>query len=407
MREVYIFKHYNLIKINPSPEIWLKSIKVRMRMVNILIQNIKKKFIHTNIIFHKYQLTKDNARILFFFSNEFIKSALNSLDNVIGIESFSPALRTSNKINNIIQRTTDICREVLQKGDTFAVRVKRSGNHEYTSHDVAVKVGQAILDNFTDLNLKVNLTNPKKKIFIEIRDEFSYIFTDIIKSRWGGLPIEDNKKVICMDIGRLNDFLAGFLIMRRGCVLYPILFKINEDENTIKKWILNWKEIMKYTPYSILKFRIINVVDILKVIEKDLKERAFFCAICRMIRFEILGKILNGSNFGEIERIKAITDGVSLNGTTYCTDEVDLESIALNHLFLNLPIFTPVIGLDSQNINKYLSEISINLNSIDYCCFKPKSQQINTEEIKKLYKSLKIDNLINQCINKIEEFNVS
>jgi len=55
------------------------------------------------------------------------------------------------------------------------------------------------INEFIGLNLKVNLTNPKKKIFIEVRQEFTYIFTDIIGSKWGGLPIETQKKIIIMD----------------------------------------------------------------------------------------------------------------------------------------------------------------------------------------------------------------
>ena len=215
---------YNIIKVNPSPEIWLKSRKVKIRMLKALMNNIKNSLKRVKISFHKYQLSKDSARIFFFFNNEDIKKASEVIKKAFGVYSFSPVLRTSNKLKNIIERTIEVGEEVLKTNDTFALRVKRSGFHDYSSQDVAIKVGQEVMDNFSHLNLKVNLSSPKKEIHIEIRGEFSYIFTDLIYTNWGGLPSEYTRKILCNDIGRLNDLLAAFLVMRRGCELYPIFF---------------------------------------------------------------------------------------------------------------------------------------------------------------------------------------
>ena len=136
-----------------------------------------------DIKFNKYQLSKDSSRIFFFFKNEDIPRAVKVLKNTIGIQSLSPALRTSNQIKNITERTIQVCKNYLEEGDTFAVTVKRSGKHDYNSRDVAVKVGKAILDDLHILNLKVNLTAPKKVVYIEVRNEFSYLFAKKFKKR--------------------------------------------------------------------------------------------------------------------------------------------------------------------------------------------------------------------------------
>ena len=240
MENSYILKQYNLILIRYG-EIWLKSQKVKIRMLKILINNIKKMLKKRSITFHKYQLSKDSSRVLFFFKNEDIPRALEVLKNVFGIYSASPALRTSNRLENICERAIEVGNHILKKDDTFAIRVKRSGKHDYTSMDVAKIVGKTILDTFSNLELKVNLTSPKKVIFVEIRDDFSYIFTDIIKSNWGGLPIENQKKVVVMDIGRLNDLISSFLLMKRGCVVYPVLFEITHNKIIFNIWKSNWK----------------------------------------------------------------------------------------------------------------------------------------------------------------------
>ncbi len=406
MKQNTILKQYNLIKINPSPEIWLKSMKVRMRMVKTLTNNIKQRLKSSRITYHKFQLSKDSTRIFFFFNNEDIQDAMDLFEKVFGIDSFSPALRTSNNMKNIVQRTLEVCEDVLFKNDTFAIRVKRSGKHNYTSQDVAKKVGQAILDNFPGLNLKVNLSNPMRTVFIEIRGEFSYIFTEIIKSKWEGLPIESKKKILCMDIGRLNDILAGFLLMRRGCEISPILFKLTNENSNIEKWKKNWKEVKEFSPYLKFKLKIINLLEILGRIQDSLKEKKYLCAICRLLRFEILSKLLKESKIEDFESIKAISDGTSLNNSTLCTDIVDLESLSKNYMFSEYPIFTALIGLDAKEIKDIITKISRTLSHLDYCSFKPQNQEIDCDILMKLYKSLNIKNMISEVLENIEEKNI-
>lgn len=209
-----------------------------------------------------------------------------------------------------------------------------------------------------------------------------------------------------MDIGRINDLLAGFLLMRRGCEISPILFKLTNDNITLEKWINNWREIIGYTPHSKFKIRIINLLTILKRIQDNLDDKDYLCAICRLLRFEILSKLLKELQIEDFERIKAITDGISLNNSTSCTDIVDLESISLNYLFSEYPIFTPLIGLEAEDINEISSKISSSLSSLDYCLFKPQNQEINREDLIKIYNSLNVNNLLSEALKNIEEINI-
>ncbi|MFW9945973.1 MAG: THUMP domain-containing protein [Candidatus Odinarchaeota archaeon] len=405
MENSYHLKQYNLILIRYG-EIWLKSQKVKIRMLKILINNIRMMLKKRNISFHKYQLSKDSSRILFFFKNEDIPDALQVLKNVFGIYSVSPTLRTSNRMENICEKAIEVGKNILTKFDTFAIRVKRSGKHDYTSMDVAKIVGKTILDTFTSLELKVNLTSPKKVIFVEIRDDFSYIFTDIIKSNWGGLPIENQKKVIVMDIGRLSDLISGFLLMKRGCVIYPVLFEITHNKELFNIWKLNWKELAQYVPFLKFSIKKINIVNILKFIEEKIQDKDYFCGICKLIRLEFLSKLIENLGFNADIKIRAITDGVSLNNATFCPDYVDFNSISLNYLFSNYPIFTPIIGLDLDEINELVKKVSFALKEFDYCVFQPKNQKFDSKKLKELYQSLEISDLVEQNIQNIEDIQI-
>ena len=407
MNNMTQLESYNIIKVNPSPEIWLKSRKVKIRMLKALMNNIKNSLKHARINFHKYQLSKDSARIFFFFRNEDIKKASEVIKKVFGVYSFSPVLRTSNKLKNIIERTIEVGEEVLKQNDTFALRVKRSGVHEYSSQDVAVKVGQEVIDHFSHLNLKVNLTSPNKEIHIEIRGEFSYIFTDVIYTKWGGLSIEHTRKILCGDIGRLNDLLAAFLLMRRGCELYPIVFEVSETPGLIEKRFLNWRELGKYSFHLDLVVKKINIVKILEKVRQTPVSNKYFCSICRLLRFDILSKLINKLDDKNFSSIRAISDGASLNNNTLCNDDVDLESIALNYMFSEYPIFTPAIGVNKNKAGSLIKKISNEIELLDYCQFKPQNQEIDIEQIKILYKSLDLDTLIEKSIDDIKEYNLS
>ncbi|MFX1413711.1 MAG: THUMP domain-containing protein, partial [Promethearchaeota archaeon] len=290
--------------------------------------------------------------------------------------------------------------------DTFAIRVKRSGKHDYTSMDVAKIVGKTILDNFKNLDIKVNLSSPKKVIFIEIRDNFSYIFSEIIKSNWGGLPIETQKKIIVIDIGRLNDLVSGFLLMKRGSMIYPILFQMTEKPELFNIWLSNWKELTKFIPFYQFILKRVNLLEILKFVIKKIDNKKYICGICSLIRFDILSRIIESLYISSDIKVRAITEGISLNNSTFCPDQVELNSIALNYLFSNFPIFTPIIGLDLDEFNDLIKSISVNLKEFDYCELKPKEQDFNLKILKELYESLELDEKIQQAIQKIEEIKI-
>ena len=161
-----------------------------------------------------------------------------------------------------------------------------------------------------------------------------------------------------MDIGRLNDLIAGFLLLRRGSEIYPVLIDIKEEKADNEIWLSNWKEVGEYVPYSRFQLIIIDIYDILKKISSDLIDKQYFCGICRLIRFEILSKIIMNPKYHFHKKIRASIDGTSLNRSSFCPDSIDLYTLGINSLISNFPIFTPVIGFGEGRINDLISKIS-------------------------------------------------
>jgi thiamine biosynthesis protein ThiI len=400
MENVTILPLYNVLLIRYA-EIWLKSQKVKVRMLKTLMNNAKTALDREEIPYHKYQMSKDSSRVFFFFNNEDMLKAMPVILRVFGIYSISPALRTSNKIKNIIERSIEVAKDIMKPNESFAVRVKRSGDHNFTSIELASLVGKEINEKLSHLNLKVNLSNPDRKIYIEVRDEFSYIFSDIIISPWGGLPIESRKKLFVLDIGRLSDLTAGFLIMRRGAEIHPILFKMMDDPGYIESWIENWKKIGLYSSYRNFTVNVIDLLGIMNEVIPLLDNKSLTCSFCRILRFVSIQALKENLHIQSFQNIRAIVDGLSFNNMNDCYDEIDLNSIGLNHHFSGFPIFTPLIGFDQQEIDELSKKISNQLIKLDYCQLKPKNQIFQAEEVMKVFKTLNLVSLLNKALKEM------
>lgn len=72
----------------------------------------------------------------------------------------------------IAELSLQLARERIPPGSTFAARTVRRGKHPFTSIDVNVAVGSAIVNG---LGLEVNLDNPDYVVFVNIIDECAYI----------------------------------------------------------------------------------------------------------------------------------------------------------------------------------------------------------------------------------------
>jgi adenylyl- and sulfurtransferase ThiI len=101
------------------------------------------------------------------------------LSRIFGVKSFSPAykIETSDlrEISKIAQEL--FCSRI--QGKEFMVRVRRAGSHPFTSKDAEREIGGFLYDNCNPK--KVNLTNPEFTVYIEIRDDTTYLYDIIVK----------------------------------------------------------------------------------------------------------------------------------------------------------------------------------------------------------------------------------
>ena len=213
-------------------EIGLKGIPIRRRFEQLLIQDLKKALTYAGVY---NTITTTRGRV--FIEVDDPTAASDVLNRVFGITSFSVVEETSADLPAIT--TAAVSAANFAENEQFAIRVTRIGNHDFTSQDVAVTAGQAIVDV---TGAPVNLGEPQHEIFIEIRDRRAFIFTERIHGP-GGLPYGSQGTTIAV-IQNEEDLLAAWLIMRRGCVVTIVCPKALADQ---ARALYPWQNIKIHT----------------------------------------------------------------------------------------------------------------------------------------------------------------
>ena len=178
-------------------EISLKSDKVRRRFEKQLEVNIKYVLDKEKIA---YKIERLPLQGRFFIHTDSIEETAKILSEVFGIVSISPVKKVNSELSAIFDEGLKFADVLIKKDNTFAIRVRRSGQHEYTSQDVANEVGALINKKFNKRNIKVDLTNPDVTIFIEIRGKWAYIFKDTIDGL-GGFPYNSQDNLVSLFFG--------------------------------------------------------------------------------------------------------------------------------------------------------------------------------------------------------------
>ena len=108
--------------------------------------------------------------------------------------------------------------ELLQEGlfsgeESFAIRCRRVGTHEFTSQEMAAYCGAVVVE---ETGAPVNLSHPEFQIYVEVRGDKTYFFHEKIPGL-GGLPVGTQGRVVALVSGGIDSPVAAFLMMKGMC----------------------------------------------------------------------------------------------------------------------------------------------------------------------------------------------
>ncbi|RLF27195.1 MAG: hypothetical protein DRN01_03035 [Thermoplasmata archaeon] len=215
-------------------ELALKSQRVRRRFEETLIRNIDYALDKKNII---HSIKQEWGRIYVYGSK--IEEITRMLTRIFGVVSVSPAFEVQSSVDVIGETVVLVLKSLSpQQGKSFALRVTRTGTHDFTSQSLAIKVGDVVRRT---LNLVVDLDEPDVEVFIEVRGEKAFVYTEKLKGP-GGLPAGTQGNVMAL-IESKRDVLASWFLLRRGCsVVALVLGKKELVKSLVDGWFL-WEHV--------------------------------------------------------------------------------------------------------------------------------------------------------------------
>jgi len=148
----------------------------------------------------------------------------DNLNKVFGIHSISFVHLVDKNMEDIKNKSYELVNDYIESHSikTFKVEVKRADkSFEYTSIEFAALIGEKVLEKFKEL--KVDVKNPDMILYIDIRQEGVYLYSEKIKCA-GGLPTGTSSKGTLLLSGGIDSPVAGTLMQKRGMVINAVSF---------------------------------------------------------------------------------------------------------------------------------------------------------------------------------------
>ncbi len=166
-------------------------------------------------------LSRERGRVYLFCSD--VSQGALLLARTPGIVSFSLCLDIRADFEEILDAFGSLSKNYLEMGDSFAVRARRTGNHPFTSQELAAKAGERVLETNKEKELKVDLTNPEKPLFVEVRSTRAFLYLGTVPGM-GGFPVGVGGTVLAL-LSKNCRPQASLLMMKRGCRVLPVLLR--------------------------------------------------------------------------------------------------------------------------------------------------------------------------------------
>jgi len=376
-------------------EIALKSDRVRVKFVSKLKSNIieafKSRGLHTRVR-HRW------SRILIDCNND-IDLSCRIASRIFGLKYIAPYRYVDLEELESFMKTYSP--RLLKGVESFAIRVRRTGTHSFTSKDLERRVGSIVK---ASSNLRVDLDNPDRTIYIEVHDNECYIYTNRIEAP-GGLPLGTSSRVVSLVSGGIDSPVATWLIMKRGCPV-TMLFAhspVGGDESDLKRFLAvarilrEWHIGEEIRAYSYIHSKALK--EICKVAD------SYTCVLCRRMMYRVACRV------AEIEGAKAIVTGENL---------AQVASQTLDNLYVvdeasNLPVLRPLIGLekeDSVNIARMIgtyeasiTAVSSGCRSIKGCWARPRKPTTRAilDRVREMESMIDVDKLVDEAISSLKD----
>jgi tRNA uracil 4-sulfurtransferase len=323
-------------------EIALKSRYVRSQLEKSLAQDI------VNLLRKNgYENPSTRRRYGRIYVDGVPNEAVDVVSKVFGVANAMPSTETEYDFESVVNGIVDEAKRSLSEGNSFAVRPKVVGEHEFNSRDIAYEAGSRVLDALKDQGIHVDLDNPDVTLHAEVRDKEAFVYNSIIRGVLG-LPYGTQGKAISLFSGGIDSPVAAWLLMKRGVAVLPLFMDQRPlvGDSYVDRAVETFKQIASYVPRKSYSLYSAPIGDVMQRITET-REPRFICVMCKRSMYRI------AQQFAQKHRAKAIITGESLGQVASQT----LSNMYVLSSAISLPILRPLVGLDKVEIEDMARKI--------------------------------------------------
>lgn len=384
---------FDSVIVRLGGEIWLKKGWTRRWYLRRLVRNMKAALKYYNVAYD--EMVRRDGRV-FLRTGEALEAA-ERLSRVFGISSVSPALETGTELDAIVDGCLSLAGRVLSKGDSFAVRCRRVGEHPYTSQEVCRVVGRRVLEEFADRGVRVDLDNPDVRFGVEVRDELGFVFSDVIRGV-GGFPLGVQGRVVGLLSGGLDSAVACWLVMKRGCPIVPLYFDCAPftDESTTKRAVEVAQVLSDWAVGFPRRFYTVKHGENLRKIVEGAPRR-LTCILCKRLMYRVAERIADKVGAEGLVTGEAIGEQAS---------QTIRNLRVLDRAAERYPIHRPLLGFDkaeTEALARKIGTYEVSARSVKGCEAAPHkpATKAKLKEVVEAEDGLNIEEMVESCVGEL------
>ena len=330
------------------------------------------------------------------------KEVIAEISKVFGVSSVSPAFEVESNLDAIGLKAVEFMNSMIENESvkTFKVEAKRADkNFPIKSPEIAARVGACVLKGCKVL--KVDVHNPDCHLFVDLRVDKTYIYTEKINGL-GGLPLGTNGKGMVLLSGGIDSPVAAWMMAKRGMVIDAVHFhsypytspRAQQKVEELAEIISSYCGKINMTVINLLPIQE-EIVNNCPEDETTILVRRFMMRIAEKIALKQKDLMLiTGENLGQVASQTA-------------------EALVVTDQSVELPVMRPLIGMDKVEIMDMAKKIGTYEKSIEPyedCCtvFLPK-HPVTKPRLEKILNSeskLDVDRLVDMAVNSAEQVEI-
>ena len=327
---------------------------------------------------------------------------IRRVSRVFGVASVSPAVEAESDLDRIGEEAVRFMNGLIEKRGikTFKVYAKRADeNFPVESPEIARIIGAKILVGCKVL--KVDVHDPDCKLFVDLREDKTYIYDQKIDGM-GGLPLGTNGKGLVLFSGGIDSPVAAWMMAKRGMIVEAMHFHSYPYTSDRAKEKVERLCGIVASYGGRIRMHIVNLLPIQEQIVQNCPEEETTILVRRFM-MRIAEKI------AEKNKCMMLITGENLGQVASQT----AEALVVTDACVSMPVMRPLIGMDKIEIMDRAREIGTYETSIEPyedCCtvFLPKhpATKPKLERIEESESRLDVEKLVEDAVSSEETVDI-